>query len=102
MSSVEPDHNQTMQRVRVGMTGLAAVLVLIGIGSAVFTTASNEEPVEAIGTAKRDVVADIATGGNQTAPKDKDEALAELGVTPGSSSTAENSTQPAPSASPAP
>ncbi|WP_326524855.1 hypothetical protein [Sphingomonas sp.] len=80
-----PDTNsseasQSMQRVRVAMTGLAAVILLIGVASAVFNYASDEPPVTAIGAAKPDVVANMTTGpvANVTA----NEPLAELGVAP--------------------
>ena len=77
-----------MQRVRVGMTGLAMVLVLIGLASAIFSSANRDEPVEAIGAANALVVANM-TGepGNSAAEKGKDEPLAELGVAPSTSST---------------
>ena len=69
-----------MQRIRVAMTGLAAVVLLIGVASAVFNYASDEPPVTAIGAAKPDVVA------NMTAPPiantTTNEPLAELGVAP--------------------
>ncbi len=76
-----------MQRVRVGMTGLAMVLVLIGLASAIFSSASRDEPVAAVGAANALVVANM-TGepGNSTA-EGKDEPLAELGVAPSTSST---------------
>jgi len=77
-----------MQRVRVGMTGLAMVLVLIGLASAIFSSANRDEPVSAIGAPNASVVANI-TGepGNTATEKGKDEPLAELGVAPSTSST---------------
>jgi hypothetical protein len=76
-----------MQRVRVGMTGLAMVLVLIGLASAIFSSANRDEPVTAIGAANASVVANMTDGGNSAAEKGKDEPLAELGVAPSTSST---------------
>ncbi len=72
---------QTMQRVRVGMTGLASVLLLIALASAIFSSASHEAPVRAVGAPKADVVANLT---NETAPSASasSEPLAELGVTP--------------------
>ncbi len=69
-----------MQRVRVGMTGLASVLLLIGLASAVFSSASKEPPVTAIGASKAEVVANMADMviANDTAT----EPLADLGVAP--------------------
>lgn len=76
-----------MQRVRVGMTGLAMVLVLIGLGSALFTAANRDEPISAIGASNADVVANMTEGGNVTIVTSKEEPLAELGVAPSTSST---------------
>jgi len=78
-----------MQRVRVGLTGLAIVLVLIGLASAIFSSANRDEPVAAVGAPNASVVANIALGttGNGIAEKGKDEPLAEMGVTPSTAST---------------
>lgn len=72
--------SQAMQRVKVGMTGLASVLVLIGLASAVFNSASKDGSVNAIGASKPDVVANMTdlTVANTSA----NEPLAELGVAP--------------------
>lgn len=77
-----------MQRVRVGMTGLAMVLVLIGLATAIFSSANRDEPVSAIGAPNASVVANMTSEGSNTAvEKGKDEPLAELGVAPSTSST---------------
>ena len=77
-----------MQRVRVGMTGLAMVLVLIGLATAIFSSANRDEPVSAIGAPNASVVANMTSeGSNATVEKGKDEPLAELGVAPSTSST---------------
>lgn len=82
------DSAQAMQRVRVGLTGLAMVLVLIGLASAIFTAANRDAPVSAVGASNSAVVANITDGvGNVTADKPKDEPLAELGVAPSTGST---------------
>ena len=70
-----------MQRVRIGLTGLAFVFVLVLL-AAVFTRASQEEPITA------NTIEQQRAGGqppgpgaaNETQPK---EPLAELGVAPG-------------------
>ena len=46
MKSGSQDSAQAIQRVRVGMTGLAMVVVLIGVASAIFTSANRERPVQ--------------------------------------------------------
>lgn len=77
-----------MQRVRVGMTGLLIVLVLIGLASAVFSSANRDVPVAAIGAPNASVVANISDAmGNTAVAKGKDEPLAEMGVTPSTGST---------------
>jgi hypothetical protein len=82
------DSAQAMHRVRVGMTGLAMVLVLIVIASVVFSSANREDPVAAVGAPNAVVVANMSDPtGNTLAPREKDEPLAEMGVTPSTSST---------------
>lgn len=73
-------HNQTIQRVKVGMVGLAAVVLLIGLASAIFSAASREKPIA--GTPHVEAVANMMAG-NMIAPADpSNEPLAELGVAP--------------------
>lgn len=69
-----------MQRVRIGLTGLAFVFLLVLLG-AVFTSPSNEEPItpNLIETQLSGNQAAVP-GNNQAEPK---EPLAELGVAPG-------------------
>ena len=66
-----------MQRVRIGLTGLAFVFVLVLLG-AVFSRASEEEPITPNLIEQQMAGAPIANA--QDEPK---EPLAELGVTPG-------------------
>lgn len=96
MKSLPTDPKQSMQRVRVGLTGLASVLLLIGVASAIFSSASKEGPVLADGASKPDVVANMTDGliGNETATKD--EPIAELGIAPRTAET------PAPAITPYP
>ena len=88
-SGSHQDSAQAMQRVRVGMTGLLIVLVLIGLASAIFSSANRDVPVAAIGASNASVVANLADGGaaNTAVEKGKDEPLAEMGVTPSTGST---------------
>ena len=90
-----------MQRVRVGMTGLALVLVLIGIASAILSSANRDEPVSAGGAPNASVVANMTVQDTEAEEEAaKEEPLAELGVAPSTSSTgtpqAEQSPAPAP------
>lgn len=95
MKIIAQDPAQTSQRVRVGMIGLAAVLLLIGLAAAIFSTASKERPFIVAGGAHPDVVANMAAGNNAlpvVAPTN--EPLVELGITP-STVTGDNAAQPA-------
>jgi hypothetical protein len=77
-----------LQRVRVGMTGLAIVLVLIALASMIFSSANREAPVTAVGAPNASVVANMTDENvNAAAIKDKDEPLAELGVAPSAASS---------------
>lgn len=69
-----------MQRVRIGLTGLAFVFLLVLL-AAIFTRASDEEPI----TANRieEVVTDGASAPLDAAAEEPNEPLAELGVAPG-------------------
>jgi hypothetical protein len=76
MKTVAPNSHQTIQRVKVGMVGLAAVILLIGLASAIFSAADRERTVAVGGSnvAAAKVVANAADPAN--------EPLAELGVAP--------------------
>lgn len=80
-----------MQRVRIGLTGLAFVFVLVLLG-AVFTSPSAEEPIT-----DNLIAAGRGSGTAQTANEaESAEPLAELGVAPGNADS--NSADPAPGA----
>ena len=64
-----------MQRVRIGLTGLAVVFVLVLLG-AVIQSASNDEPANANAAGQA-----LAPG--ETANVQQAEPLAQLGVAPG-------------------
>ncbi|MFV0622849.1 hypothetical protein ACBY01_02395 [Sphingomonas sp. ac-8] len=72
-----------MQRVRVGMTGLAVVLVLILLASALVSSARNDAPVVAVGVPNVDTVANMTGADNLASVADAGrEPLAELGIAP--------------------
>ncbi|HEX8511819.1 MAG TPA: hypothetical protein VF688_01790 [Allosphingosinicella sp.] len=83
-----------MQRVRIGLTGLAFVFLLVLLG-AVFTSPSNEEPITAnlIESQLSGANQTGAPGSNQSEPK---EPLAELGVAPGNADDDNRIASPAP------
>jgi len=72
---------QARQRIRVGMIGLAAVVLLIGLASAIFSTVTRDRPTVADNAASGTVLARAGTPSD--APSPGNEPLAELGVTPG-------------------
>lgn len=90
MKIIAQDAAQTTQRFRVGMIGLAAVLLLIGLAAAIFSTANHDRQVIAIGSARADVVANISGDASATGAAANREPLAELGVAP--SAEVENAT----------
>jgi hypothetical protein len=65
-----------MQRVRIGLTGLAFVFVLVLL-AAVFTRPTDEAPITANSLSQPEAASDPA---NEAEPS---EPLAELGVAPG-------------------
>lgn len=83
-----------MQRVRIGLTGLAFVFLLVLLG-AVFTSPSNEAPItpNLIETQLSGGNQIGLPGANQAEPK---EPLAELGVAPGNADDDNAIAQPAP------
>ena len=86
--------NQAMQRVRVGMVGLAAVILLIGLASALFSAANRQQSPTAATSAGE--VANMTATNTMSAAEAENEPLAQLGVAP---STAEPSpVEPAPAA----
>lgn len=79
------DKQERMQRVRVGLTGLAAVLVVVAAAAAVFESAS-DEPV----TASAPNAIDSATVVENMLPPEEEtpnEPLAEIGAAPASGKT---------------
>lgn len=74
-----------LQRVRIGFTGLAFVFVLVLL-AAVFTGATDEEPITANGIEA--ATTSMAVAGN--ASEKVEDPLAELGVAPGNAPEADN------------
>jgi hypothetical protein len=86
---MKPNHepSQSMQRIKVGMIGLAAVVLLIGLASAIIGSASRERPVATAGAAQADVVANMGVS-NTTEASGTSEPLAEMGVAPSANAQA--------------
>lgn len=72
-----PDPAQSLQRITVGLIGLAAVVLLIALASVVLRTATRDAPPAR--SAQANLVAEIAQA-NVAAPDS--EPLADLGVAP--------------------
>lgn len=75
-----------MQRVRIGLTGLAFVFLLVLL-AAIFTRPSAEEPITANSIEQQRLPGNAAAGAPEAEPK---EPLAELGVAPGNADTNES------------
>ncbi len=86
--------SQSVQRVKVGMTGLAFALLLIGLASAISSWASHEPTVAVAGGAKPDIVANLSAT-NGTDPTSDREPLAELGIAPSAAGNAAAPAKPA-------
>lgn len=78
-----------MQRFRIGLTGLACVFLLVLL-AAVFSRASDEEPIT------ENAIAAVASGkvGTTNDVAGPTEPLAELGVAPGEGTIPANETTP--------
>lgn len=81
-----------MQRVRIGLTGLAFVFLLVLLG-AVFSRASEEEPITA-NTVDRQFAAPDKDGNVVNQAAEPKEPLAELGVAPGNADSNAAKAQP--------
>ena len=89
---------QRMQRVKVGLIGLASVIVLIVIASSILGSVSAERPVTTAGSAQADAVANMTVENEEAGAG---EPLAEMGVAP-STVNAQADAAPAPESEPAP
>lgn len=81
------DPAQTAQRVKVGLIGLAAIILLIGLASTLFGIVNRERPVTAVGAPRADVAANLAASNAATPSDAPGVAPAELGIAPAPSPT---------------
>lgn len=79
-----------MQRVRIGLTGLAAVFLLVLLAAAFFGLVTNESAVKTDSTGRVVEVNTVAAVENAQDAAQPKEPLAELGVTPGGPGPAGN------------
>ena len=82
----EPSSSERIQRIRIGLTGLAFVFLLVLLGTAI--SRSGDEPP-----------ASASSGNGLSASAEPAEPLAELGVAPGQA-PADNATTPGEPAQP--
>lgn len=76
------DKRAGMQRIRVGLTGLGAVLLIVAISAAIFESASHQPSngTNAALNQTEQTVANMVSANGTEAPSDP---LTEIGVTPG-------------------
>ncbi len=86
VSSPKPPTTQTVQRVRVGVTGLAVVLLLILLASALMRSVGHER-----GSAPRAELAANLVAANAA---DANEPLAEIGAAPAAQANESNPAAP--------
>jgi hypothetical protein len=86
---MKPKQNlsQSMQRAKVGMIGLAVIVLMIGLAGAIIGSATRERPVQAAGAAQPDVVANMAVSNSVDADR-TGEPLAQMGVAPSANTQA--------------
>ncbi len=70
------DRKEQMQRIRVGLTGLAVVLIIVVLASMLMSKIGDQSQSENPANASK-------------AKRDSDEPLAHLGVAPGAANTSE-------------
>ena len=84
-----------MQRVRIGLTGLAFVFLLVLL-AAIFVRPSEEEPITANSIEQQRLPGNAAAA----VPDEPKEPLAELGVAPGNADSNQSSGKAGPAARP--
>jgi hypothetical protein len=73
------DKRAGMQRVRVGLTGLGAVLLIVAVSAAIFQSARREPVTAAPNPTRTEQTVANMVGNQSQAPSDP---LSEMGVTP--------------------
>lgn len=64
------------------MIGLAAVVLLIGLASAIFSSVNHDRAADVLGSGRTETVANAASPGAAPSASPENEPLAELGVAP--------------------
>jgi len=84
--SNDNDRHERLQRVRIGLTGLAAVFLVIVSAGALSGSASDESPVQEQANVQAPLGLPELVGNDLAAEALPKEPLAELGVAPSSAS----------------
>lgn len=82
------DKRAAMQRVRVGLTGLGAVLLIVAVSAAIFETARHQPVSTNVASKESEDTVSKMLGNTAEAPADP---LTEIGVTPAGPTTANES-----------
>jgi hypothetical protein len=80
------DKEERMQRIRIGLTGLAFVFLLVLLGTAI--SRSGEDPLAS------------NTQNERAVPEEPNEPLAEIGAAPGTATSTNETAEPEPSKAP--
>lgn len=83
MPPVMDDAGSSAQRIRIGLTGLAFAFLLVLLGSAISRSGDDSESSQMTAAERQ--------AANEAEAAEPDEPLAKLGVAPGGSETANNS-----------
>lgn len=82
------DKRAGMQRIRVGLTGLGAVLLIVAISAAIFESASHQPGTgnDSVRNRTEATVANMVANSSEG----PSEPLAEIGITPGAPAASDN------------
>lgn len=95
-------HREDLQRIQIGLVGLAAVLLIVTLANLVIDNARKDAASEATASAIEQGIAGVANATATVTPPSANEPLADLGVTPGTDSAAPIATPSVPDLQPDP
>ena len=95
-------HRQELQRIQIGLVGLAAVLLIVTLANLVIDNARKDAASDATAAAIEQGIAGVANATASAAAPTPNEPLADLGVTPATDSAAPVATPSVPDLQPDP
>lgn len=95
-------HREGLQRIQIGLVGLAAVLLVVTLANLVIDSARKESASEATAAAIEQGIAGVVNATATAVPTVTKEPLADLGVTPTADSPAPVATPSVPDLEPDP